>query len=96
MQFIKVWLECYSLFHNEKYVLTLIVIYSDVTANLRNKKLSVSQVDNWIMSIPSYNIFPTIPLTFDEVYWEAYGPIGISLYQWGEKNQQTGERNRRE
>ena len=27
------------------------------------------------VSIPSYDLFPTIPLTFDGVYWEAYWPI---------------------
>lgn len=75
MQYIKVSLHCQSSFHNEKYALTLIVINSDVTSNLRTKKMSVSQVDDWKISIPSFDIFPTVPIMFDEVYWEAYWPI---------------------
>jgi hypothetical protein len=29
-------------------------------------------VEDWKVTIPSYDIFPTVPLTFD---WEAYWPI---------------------
>ena len=32
-------------------------------------------MEDWKVTIPSYDIFPTIPLTFDEMYWEAYWPI---------------------
>jgi len=46
-----------------------------ITTNLRNQGLSVSQVEDWKIPIPSYDLFPTVPLTFDEVYWEAYWPI---------------------
>ena len=35
----------------------------------------MSQVEDWKIPIPSYDLFPTVPLTFDEVYWEAYWPI---------------------
>ena len=32
-------------------------------------------MEDWKVSIPSYDLFPTIPLTFDKVFWEAYWPI---------------------
>jgi hypothetical protein len=32
-------------------------------------------VEDWKVIIPSYDIFPTVPLTFDEAYWKAYWPI---------------------
>ena len=32
-------------------------------------------MEDWKVTILSYNLFPTIPLTFDEMYWEAYWPI---------------------
>ena len=32
----------------------------------------MSQVEDWKIPIPSYDLFPTVPLTFDEVYWETY------------------------
>lgn len=32
----------------------------------------MSQVENWKIPIPSYDLFPTVPLTFDEVFWETY------------------------
>ena len=35
----------------------------------------MSQVEDWKIPIPSYDLLPTVPLTFDEVYWEAYWPI---------------------
>ena len=35
----------------------------------------MSQVEDWRISIPSFDLFPTIPLTFDKVYWEAYWRI---------------------
>ncbi len=44
-------------------------------SNLKNKKLSVREVEDWKVSIPSYDLFPTVPLTFDKVFWEAYWPI---------------------
>ena len=47
----------------------------DITTNLKNKKLSVREVEDWKVSIPSYDIFPTVPLTFDKVFWEASWPI---------------------
>ena len=50
-------------------------IKSGITTNLRNKGLSVSQVEDWKVTIPSFDLFPTVPLTFDEVYWEAYWGI---------------------
>ena len=57
------------------FVLTIVHINLGVTTNLRNKGLSVSQVEDWKVTIPSFDLFPTIPLTFDEVYWEAYWGI---------------------
>ena len=47
----------------------------DITTNLRNKNFSIHEVDDWKVTIPSYDIFPTVPLTFDEAYWKAYWPI---------------------
>ena len=35
----------------------------------------MSQVEDWKVTIPSFDLFPTVPLTFDEVYWEAYSRI---------------------
>jgi len=32
-------------------------------------------VEDCKVSIPSYDLFPTVPLTFDKVFWEAYWPI---------------------
>ncbi len=32
-------------------------------------------MEDWKVTIPSYDIFPTVPLTFDEAYWKAYWPI---------------------
>jgi hypothetical protein len=32
-------------------------------------------VEDWKVTIPSYDICPTVPLTFDKVFWEAYRPI---------------------
>ena len=32
-------------------------------------------VEDWKITIPSFNIFPIIPLTFDNLYWETYSPI---------------------
>lgn len=37
--------------------------------------MSVTQVEDWKISIPSYDMLPTVPLTFDEVYWEAYWKV---------------------
>ena len=47
----------------------------DITTNLTNKKLSVREVEDRKVSIPSYELFPTVPLTFDKVFWEAFWPI---------------------
>ncbi len=52
-----------------------VVINSGITTNLRNKGLSISQVEDWKIAIPSFDLFPIIPLTFDEVYWEAHWQI---------------------
>ncbi len=35
----------------------------------------MSQVEDWKIFIPSFGIFPTIPLTCDEVFWEAYWQV---------------------
>ncbi len=32
-------------------------------------------MEDWKVTIPSYDIFPTVPLTFDEAHWKAYWPI---------------------
>jgi hypothetical protein len=32
-------------------------------------------VEDWKVIIQSYDLFPTVPLTFDKVFWEAYCPI---------------------
>ena len=37
--------------------------------------MSIMEVEDWKVTIPSYDLFPTVPLTFDTVYWEAYWPI---------------------
>ena len=37
--------------------------------------MSTTDVEYWKVTIPSYDIFPTVPLIFDEVYWTAYWPI---------------------
>jgi hypothetical protein len=34
--------------------------------------LSVNTVEDWEIVAPSFDRFPTVPFTFDEVYWEAY------------------------
>jgi len=64
-----------SLIHLKTFFLTIFRINLGVTTNLRNKALSVSQVEDWKVTIPSFDLFPTVPLTFDEVYWEAYWQI---------------------
>ena len=48
---------------------------SDITTNLKSYNLSTTDVEDWKDTFPSYDIFPTVPLTFDEVYWKAYWPI---------------------
>ena len=35
----------------------------------------MSQVEDWNVTIRSFDLFPIVPLTFDEVYWEAYWGI---------------------
>ena len=47
----------------------------DITTNLRNKNFSLHEVEDWKVTIPSYDLFPSVPLTFDKVYREAYWPI---------------------
>ena len=47
----------------------------DITTNLKSHYLSTTDVEDWKVTIPSYDIFPTVALTFDEVYWKAYWPI---------------------
>jgi len=37
--------------------------------------LTVTQVEDWKITIPSYDMLPTVPLSFDEVYWEAYWKV---------------------
>ena len=37
--------------------------------------MSTTDVEDWKVTIPSYDIFPTVPLTFDEAYWKAYRSI---------------------
>ena len=37
--------------------------------------MSVTQVENWKITIPSYDMLPTVPFSFDEVYWEAYWKV---------------------
>ena len=32
-------------------------------------------MEEWKVTIPSFDLFPTVPLTLDEVYWEAYWPL---------------------
>ena len=64
-----------TLIHLKTFFLTIVHINLGVTTNLRNKGVSVSQVEDWKITIPSFDLFPTVPLTFDEVYWEAYWEI---------------------
>ena len=47
----------------------------DITTSLKSHNLSTTEVEDWKVTIPSYDIFPTVPLTFDEAYWKAYWPI---------------------
>ncbi len=35
----------------------------------------MSQVEGWNVTMPSFDLFYTVPLTFDEVCWEAYWRI---------------------
>ena len=57
-------------------MIKFIILYCpDIASNLKNKKLSVREVDDWKVSIPSYDLFPTVPLTCDKVFWEDYWPI---------------------
>ena len=51
------------------------VFNSDITPNLKDKKLLTREVEDWKVTIRSYDLFPIILLTFDEVYCEAYWPI---------------------
>ena len=37
--------------------------------------LSVNNVEDWEIVAPSFDRFPTVPFTFDEVYWEAYWKV---------------------
>ena len=37
--------------------------------------LSVNHVEDWEIVAPSFDRFPTVPFTFDEVYWEAYWKV---------------------
>jgi hypothetical protein len=32
-------------------------------------------VEDWKITIPSYDMLPTVPFSFDEVYWEAYWKV---------------------
>jgi hypothetical protein len=34
--------------------------------------LSVNNVEDWEIVAPSFDRFPTVPYTFDVVYWETY------------------------
>ena len=34
--------------------------------------LSVNNVEDWEIVAPSFDRFPTVPYTFDEVYWDTY------------------------
>ena len=49
-------------------IIFVIFYWPDITSNLKNKKLSVREVDDWKVSIPSYDLFSTVPLTFDKVF----------------------------
>lgn len=71
--YIKVSLHVYSIcFCYDVSVLIDFVNYSDITAHLRSKMLSVNNVEDWEIVAPSFDRFPTVPYTFDEVYWETY------------------------
>ena len=37
--------------------------------------LSVNNVEDWEIVAPSFDRFPTVPFTFDEVCWEAYWKV---------------------
>jgi hypothetical protein len=37
----------------------------DITTNLKNKNCLIHEVEDWKVTIPSYDIFPTVQLTFD-------------------------------
>ena len=51
------------------------VTYSDITAHLRGKMLSVNHAETWEIASPSFSRLPTVPNTFDGVYWETYWNI---------------------
>jgi hypothetical protein len=44
----------------------------DITTNMEKNDLSIREVEDRKVTIPSYDLFHTIPFTFDKVYWEAY------------------------
>ncbi len=46
-----------------------------IITNLKNKKMSNMEVEDWKVTVPSYDLFPTVPLIFDKLSWEAYWPI---------------------
>ena len=74
--YIKVSLHVYSIhFCYDISALIDYVTISEITAHLRSKKLSVNTVEDWEIVAPSFDRFPTVPFTFDEVYWEAYWNI---------------------
>ena len=33
------------------------------------------EVEDWKVTFPSYDLFPIVTHSFDEMYWEAYWPI---------------------
>ena len=74
--YIKVSLHVYSIhFCYDASALIDYVTISEITAHLRSKMLSVNNVEDWEIVAPSVDRFPTVPYTFDEVYWETYWNI---------------------
>ena len=51
------------------------VTHTDITAKMRNKGLSMKQVEDWNSTVESFAFFPTVPLLFDEESWKALWPI---------------------
>ena len=54
---------------------TFFVSHTDITAKLREKGLSVKQVEDWNINVESFAPFPTVPLQFDDKVWKALWPI---------------------
>jgi hypothetical protein len=65
----------YTSFHSDKYDPILLFLLSRYHDQPLKQEMSVREVEDRKVTVPSYDLFPTVPLTFDKVFWEAYWPI---------------------